>query len=266
VTMPCERGALTARGVSFAYGGEPVVSSVTLAVAEGELVALAGPNGSGKTTLLRLMSGLRRPRTGFVTLDGRMLHQLSPRERARAIAVVPQRIEPRLMFSARQLVAMGRTPYSGLFGQVSREDRCAVEEALRATDMLDLADRRFGELSGGEQQRVALAMALAQEARYLLLDEPTVHLDLQHQHELLELLRGLHIERGVGILTVMHDLNLATLYFDRLALLADGHLVAEGPCGDLVRRPEVLAQFHAPLAVVDHPSAGVPQVLLEKSS
>jgi len=264
VTTRSDPGSLCARKVDFAYNGSPVLREVTLSVPEGALIALAGPNGSGKTTLLGLLSGLRRPAAGEVTLDGLPLQRRSPRERARTIAVVPQRIDPRLAYTTRQLVVMGRTPHAGFFGQTGPRDAHAVERAMKSADVVSLADRRYSELSSGEQQRVAVAMALAQEAQYLLLDEPAVHLDLQHQHELFELLRELHHERGVAILAVLHDLNLAALYFDRLALLNRGALVADGPSGDVVREPSLLALFRAPLAVVSHPSAGVPQVLLER--
>jgi iron complex transport system ATP-binding protein len=191
---------------------------------------------------------------------------LSPRQRARSIAVVPQNVNGSLAFRVEDLVAMGRTPYAGLFGVRSTEDTRAVREALVATDTHDLAGRRFSELSGGEQQRVVLAMALAQETPYLLLDEPTIHLDLHHQHELLELLHRLRVERGLGILAVMHDLNLASLYFDRLAILSEGRLAAEGAPRDVLLRPEVLSVFQAPLAIVSHPQSGVPQLLLQRSS
>jgi iron complex transport system ATP-binding protein len=229
------------------------------------MMALAGPNGSGKTTLLKVLSGVRRPHSGWVTLDGRAVAKLTPRELARHIAVVSQHVDPTLMFTVADIVAMGRSPHSGLFSTPSAADRRATQEALNATDSVHLASRRFGELSGGEQQRVMLAMALAQDTDYLLLDEPTIHLDLHHQHELLELLRRLHHERHIGVIAVMHDLNLAGLYFERLALLQQGILTADGPTSEILRSPECLAIFRAPLAVVTHPQAGVPQVLLQRN-
>lgn len=262
--MHSKTGSLRICSGWFSYGNEPVVRDVSLTLLPTDMLALAGPNGSGKTTLLKLLTGVRAPQSGDVSLDGRPVSQFAPRELARQVAVVPQRVESSLMFTVRQMVGMGRTPYIGLLGPPKRSDREAVDSALEVTELRSLADRRFTELSGGEQQRVALAMALAQETRFLLLDEPTVHLDLHHQHELLELLRQLHRNRGIGVIAVMHDLNLAALYFDRLAVMERGRLVADGATGETMTRPEVLSVFRAPLSVVRHPEADVPQVLLRR--
>lgn len=262
---PSDQDGLRAQSVWYAYGADPVVRDVSIQLGPGSLLALAGPNGSGKTSLLKLLSGVRRPDRGVVTLDGVPLTSLTPRHLARRVAVVSQHIDPALGFAVRDLVAMGRTPHTGLLGSSGAADRIAVEEALLSTNTRSLADRRFSELSGGEQQRVMLAMALAQDASYLLLDEPTVHLDLHHQHDMLELLRRLHAERGLGILAVMHDLNLAALYFDRLAIMQAGELAAEGRVAEILRKPDCLAVFQAPLSVVTHPQAGVPQVLLQRN-
>lgn len=255
---------LSAGAVTYSYGGRPAVRDVTLSLHRGESVALAGPNGSGKTTLMRLLTGALRPSTGSVALDGSEVRRLGARELARRVAVVPQHLDPHLLFTVREIVAMGRTSYIGLFGAPSQTDREAVDRALDATRTAELARRMFTALSGGEQQRVMLATALAQEADFLLLDEPTVHLDLHHQHELLELLAHLHGVREIGILAVLHDLNLASLYFSRLAVMSGGSLVAEGPPSEIVGREETLAVFRAPLLVVRHPQAGVPQVLLDR--
>jgi ABC-type cobalamin/Fe3+-siderophores transport system ATPase subunit len=253
---------LEARGVSFAYDRNLVVREVDLSLPAGRGVALAGPNGSGKTTLLKLFAGDNGPLAGEVILDERAIHEVGVRERARRIAVVPQHIDPHLAFPVRSIVSMGRTPHGGLLGWLSLADRRAIERALRATDTEELAGRRFDELSGGEQQRVMLALALAQEADFLLLDEPTIHLDLQHQHELLELLGRLRQDRGLGVLAVMHDLNLAALYFDELAILQGGSLVADGEPAEVLTWDKLGDVFRAPLTTVSHPQEAVPQVLL----
>jgi iron complex transport system ATP-binding protein len=182
---------------------------------------------------------------------------------AQRIAVVAQHVQPTLTFTVRQLVAMGRTPYIGLFSGASSADAEAVERALHETESLQLADRPFNELSGGEQQRVMLAVGLAQETDYLLLDEPTVHLDLHHQHDLLRLLVELNRRRSVGIVAVLHDLNLAALYFDRIAVLAAGRLAADGPPREVMSEEVLGPVFHAPLRVIQHPTRGLPQVLLD---
>jgi iron complex transport system ATP-binding protein len=263
--MPSEV-SLEAVQVSYRYGDRAVLRDVSLGVKRGTMLALAGPNGSGKTTLLRVMLGARRPADGEVRIHGTSVRAIPPRDRARLIAVVPQNVNPALAFHVEELVAMGRTPYARAFAPRSSEDRRALAKALSATEIESIAGRRFSELSGGEQQRVVLAMALAQDTPFLLLDEPTVHLDLHHQHDLLELLRRLCGERDLGILAVMHDLNLASLYFDRLAVLHRGRMVAEGVPGEVMVKPEVLRVFRAPLVVVSHPQMGVPQVLLQRGT
>jgi iron complex transport system ATP-binding protein len=255
---------LAAEQVTFSYGGAAVLERVSFACRRGEMLALAGPNGSGKTTLLKLLSGVLQPADGRVTLDGQDLRRISPRSLARRVAVLHQAIDPRLMYRVEDLVAMGRTPHLSFFGGLRQSDREAVERAVAAAGIDRLRARPFNTLSGGEQRRVMVAMALAQEMEFLLLDEPTVHMDLQHQHELLETLARLHWERKVGVVAVMHDLNLATLYFDRLAVLEGGRLVVDASSEEALSRPEVLSVFRAPLQVVPHPSAGVPQVLLDR--
>jgi iron complex transport system ATP-binding protein len=264
VTIPPDR-TIEAIDVSFQYGPTPILHGVSLSVRTGEMLALAGPNGSGKTTLLKLLSGLLRPRTGDVRFDGRNLSTLSLRERAQRIAVVSQHVDPHLLFTVETIVAMGRAPHGRLLASQSPAAQRVIDEAMQVTEVANFARRRFDELSGGEQQRVILAMALAQETDYLLLDEPTVHLDLHHQHELLELLDRLHRERGIGILAVMHDLNLASLYFERLALLDKGRIVADGAPAAVLGRPEFLAVFRAPLRVIEHPQTGASQVLLDRA-
>lgn len=255
---------LRAQNVSYSYADAEVLHDVSIEIGSRETVALAGPNGSGKTTLLKLLSGVRRPGRGAVTLGGEDARRLSPAQLARRIAVVPQSVDPRLSFRVEAVVAMGRNPYARALAGPARADREAVERALDLTETAALRERPFNELSGGEQQRVTLATALAQEARYLLLDEPTVHLDLHHQHEVLELIVRLQQELGISVLAVMHDLNLAALYFERLALLEQGRLRADGPPAHILRRPELLEIFRAPVHLVVHPQTGVPQVLLSR--
>lgn len=264
--MSSSQTGLRTRDVWFSYDSDPVVRNVSLELPPGGMVALAGPNGSGKTSLLKLLSGALHPGQGEVVLDGQRLDSLPPRRIARRISVVPQQVEPRLMFTVQSMVAMGRTPHTGWFGGPQQSDRDAIQRAIDAAELAPLADRPFAELSGGEQQRVMLAMALAQETEYVLLDEPTVHLDLHHQYELLELLHRLHRERRVTVLAVMHDLNLAALYFDRIALMRDGEKIADGPAADVLRSSDNLAVFRAPLSVVSHPTYGVPQVLLDRGT
>ncbi len=254
---------LAAQNVAFAYNGRSVLQQVDLRLKSGELVALLGPNGSGKTTLLKTLCGILSPRAGWVAWSGGDLAVLDRREIARRIALVPQELIVPFAFTVREIVSLGRTPYiRPLLGE-SRRDYDAVERALDLTETRALADRVFGELSGGERQRVIIAMALAQEPQVLLLDEPTVHLDINHQIEVLELIRKLNRERGLTVLATMHDLNLASLYFDRLILLYDGRIVTQGSPCDVLSKERVQQVFSANVWVSAHPThAHVPHIVL----
>jgi iron complex transport system ATP-binding protein len=224
----CPPAALAFERLSFAYRERLVVREVTTSVARGEMVGLLGPNGAGKSTLLKLASGVLTASGGDILLLGSNLRRLGQREIARQVAVVPQDFSVQFAYTVRQIVALGRTPHLGVLGIERGEDRQAVEEALAETDLVNLADRVFNELSGGERQRVLVALALAQRSPIVLLDEPTAHLDIKHQIEVLELLRRLNRTRGLTVLAALHDLNLAARYFPRLILFRNA-VVAEGP-------------------------------------
>jgi len=259
--------ALQARNLSFAYFHQPVLREVSLTLRLGERVGLIGPNGSGKTTLLRLLSGVLPPSQGEVSLDGLALRRLSRQEIARRIAVVPQELLVPFAFTVQEMVAMGRLPHAArgwkaLLRGENKDDRRAVEAALLATGTVDLADRLFNELSGGERQRVMIALALAQEPEVLLLDEPTVHLDLAHQVEVLELIARLNVEHGLTVLAVLHDLNLAALYFPRLVLLERGQIVGEGEPAQVLSEETIARVFGAAVRVVPHPTADRPHIIV----
>jgi iron complex transport system ATP-binding protein len=261
---------LSAHQIEFAYNGRMVLRGVDLALERGGLVALLGPNGSGKTTLLKILNGILSPRAGHVALDGDNLAAFSRRAIARRIALVPQEVNVPFAFTVREMVLLGRTPHiRPLFGESAR-DRAAIDRALALTETRALAARVFGELSGGERQRVMVAMALAQvlldpglKPAVLLLDEPTVHLDINHQIEVLELIRKLNRERGLTVLATMHDLNLAALYFDRLMLLSDGRIITEGTPRAVLSKERVQGVFGTDVLVADHPTrAHAPHIVL----
>jgi iron complex transport system ATP-binding protein len=218
---------LEAREIVAGYGARRVLHGCDLRVDPGELVTVVGPNGAGKSTLLRVLAGVLTPERGGVRLDGVDIRTLTRSELARRIAVVPQSLETLFPFTVREIVGLGRTARLDALGRASRDDHLAVERALRALDITNLSERRIDLLSGGERQRVVLAMALAQETGALLLDEPTVHLDPAHQLATLALLRELARERGIAILAVMHELNLAALA-DRVIVVVAGRVVREG--------------------------------------
>lgn len=233
-------------GVSFAYPlpdgrRREVLRSLDLTLPRGDLVALVGTNGSGKTTLLRVLTGLLRPDSGEVRFDGRPLSEWGRVDLARRVAVLPQQLDLPVGFRVAELVEMGRAPHARRLFASTEADERAVTRALADADALDLADRYADELSGGERQRVLVAMALAQEPDLLLLDEPTLHLDLAHQLALLGAIRRLRDQRGLTVLAVLHDLNLAAAFAPRVAILDEGRIVADGPPSevlslDLVRR------------------------------
>ncbi len=221
---------LEAQKVTFGYHRQTLLYEVSLSIHSGEMVGLLGPNGSGKTTLLRLFSGVLQPRHGQLFLDGRPLQQYGRRAIAQHLAVVPQELHVPFAFTVKQMVEMGRTPFTTpFFGKRATEDRDLIEESMQATGVANLADRTFNELSGGERQRVMIAMALAQQPEILLLDEPTSHLDIKFQIETLELVQRLNHERGMTIIAALHDLNLAARYFSRLLLFQRGIVADGGP-------------------------------------
>jgi iron complex transport system ATP-binding protein len=229
-----------------------VLRGIDLVARSGEVVAIVGPNGAGKSTLLRALAGLLPPHEGRVTLDGHEIASLDRAQVARRIAVVPQVFDTLFPFTVREIVALGRTPWLGPLGTLRRDDARAVTRALDDVDAGALAERRIDRVSGGERQRAVLAMALAQEADVLLLDEPTVHLDPAHQRSLLDLIVRLARERGLVVLAVLHDLNLASAMANRFVVLRDGAIAFDGTPTQALTRSLLRDVFGAGLDVVMH--------------
>jgi iron complex transport system ATP-binding protein len=245
--------------VTVSLGASPVLTDVSLSVADGQFLALIGPNGAGKTTLLRSCNGVLSPDAGTVTVDGDRVSTLSARAIGRRVATVPQGTHLGFDFTVRDLVAMGRTPHRSRFGTADDADRTAVEGALDRTDTTRLADRTVGALSGGERQRVLLARALAQATPVVLLDEPTANLDINHQVRTLSLAREL-AEEGKTVVAAIHDLDLAARFCDRAALLDDGRVVDVGPPEAVVTADRLEAAFGVRTAVATSPVSGTPAV------
>lgn len=248
--------------LSFSYNERPVLHHIDLTVESGEMVSLSGPNGSGKTTLIKLVSGVLHPDKGEIRLDGEDVSRMKRRQVAQRVAVVPQQFFTPFAFTVREVVLLGRTPFLKAFSDENRESRLAVEQAMEQVGIQDLKDRYFNEISGGERQKAVLAMALSQEPQVLLLDEPTAHLDINHQVEIVELVRTLNRERGLTVIGAMHDLNLAALYFSRLVLLKDGRVFADGHPGEVLTEEAIKAVFSASVQVSQHPLTRAPHMFI----
>jgi iron complex transport system ATP-binding protein len=240
---------IEARGVTVELGGRVVVDGVDVSVADGEWLALIGPNGAGKTTLLRALARLV-PFAGDVVLDGRAVGDISRSELAQLVAVVPQEPSTPPWMTVAEYVLLGRTPHLGPLAREGARDREAAALALARLDLFPFADRRLGTLSGGEKQRVVVARALAQEARIVLLDEPTAALDIGHQQHALDLLDGLRAESGLTLVAAMHDLTLAAQYADRMLLLDAGRVVADGPPAGVLTEALIASHYGASTQVV----------------
>jgi iron complex transport system ATP-binding protein len=251
---------LVARNLTCAYGQYIALRDLHLTLYAGEVLALIGPNGAGKTTLLRALGRLLRPRTGIVLLAGQDAWRLSTKTVARQLALAPQSEEHHWPVSVEQAIALGRAPHRGWLLPYTLHDRQVIERVLLQTGLLALRHRLITELSGGEQRRMILARALAQEPRVLLLDEPTAHLDLKYQAEVLTLVQRLALEHGLTVIVALHDLNQAALCAHRIALLTGGALLAHGSPEEVLT-PERLAQaYGVPVVVTSHPVYGTPMV------
>lgn len=253
-----------ARGIRAGYADREVLRGVDLVAHAGEVVALIGPNGAGKSTLLRVLGGLLRPIAGSVTIEGVDVTALDRRSLARHIAVVPQIFETLFPFTVREIVALGRTSRLGPLGTLGSDDARAVARALDDIGASDLADRRIDRVSGGERQRAVLAMALAQEAGVLLLDEPTAHLDPAHQRATLDRVATLARVRGLAVVAVLHDLNLAATFASRVVLLEDGAVVRDGEPSQVITAELVAKVFGPGLRVVTY--EGRPFVIPEPAT
>lgn len=252
---------LKIENLSVDYGSRRVLQDVSLDVQSGEVAALIGPNGAGKSTLIRAVSGVIPARSGHVRTNSDDFRSLTHTQRARRLAVVPQAVSLPPAFTVWETVLMGRTPYLGFLGQPSQADEDLARRALERVSAVEFADRRVGELSGGEAQRVLLARALCQSTPILLLDEPTAHLDLQYQVSLLKLVYELAHHDHLAVLVALHDLNLAAHFADRVALLVGGEIKAIGTPREVLTSELISQAYCLPVQVVEHPLTGGPLVL-----
>lgn len=257
---------LQAADVTFGYRATPVLQGISVEVGRGDFLGVLGPNGSGKTTLLKVLAGMLRPDRGDVRLDGQALSRLPRRETARHLAVVPQETHLAFEYTVLEMVLMGRHPHLGTFQLEGPEDVAVARNALAATGTLELDDRPFSTLSGGEKQRVIIASALAQSAELLLLDEPTASLDLRYQLEIGSLLVRLNHERNVTIVLSTHDLNFAASVCRTLVMVRRGRVLATGETRSVLTREAIARLYDVEADVGFHEQAGHLTVVPIRSS
>ncbi len=255
-----KRTALQFTGVSSGYRHRKVLDNVSFSVEEGEFVSLTGPNGCGKSTLLKTAAALLKPLSGKIELFGRDIRGISPSSRASLLGVVPQKIDSPMAYTVYETVMNGRIGYAGLRGRFSPADHDIVERSMIYTDVLKFRERSFTELSGGEQQRVALAMVLAQEPEMIMLDESISHLDINHRQEVLQILLGLNREKGITIVLVSHDLNLSASISDRFLLMETGKIARAGTPQEVLEPALLSRVYGCDLSVRRDPVSGCLEV------
>jgi iron complex transport system ATP-binding protein len=253
--------AIRTENLIFAYKEKPVLDGVSLSIESGEMVGILGPNGSGKTTLLKIFSAVLSGR-GEVKLNGRAIETYSKRELSRIFAVVAQENQIQFPYTAAEIVLMGRASFHSPLVLDGKRDLEVARSSMQFTDCLSLSDRYLHELSGGEKQRVIIARALAQEPQILLLDEPSVFLDLKHQVQVFELMRRLNHERGLTIVAALHDLNLAALFFPRLVILREGKVYREGSPREVLTEKTIEEVYGIRVRVEPDPSGEKPQLFI----
>ncbi|MEM7344382.1 MAG: ABC transporter ATP-binding protein [Chloroflexota bacterium] len=249
---------LTAANLSLGYDKTAIIEQLSSTINAGEVTALVGPNGCGKSTLLRGLARLLRPQMGDVLLDGKAIHQLPTKELAKQLGILPQSPAAPEGLTVYELVAQGRYPHQGFFQQWSAEDEAISREAIAITNMIEFADRPLDTLSGGQRQRAWIAMALSQSTPILLLDEPTTYLDIGYQLEVMELIEKLNRERQMTILLVLHDLNQAARYSDRMIVLQAGEIVADGTPHTVLTKTLLADVFNVHVNILIDPESGAP--------
>ncbi|WP_259392067.1 ABC transporter ATP-binding protein [Paenibacillus thiaminolyticus] len=253
---------LQAEHISKSYGSRTVLNDVSLTVGTGEWVGIIGPNGSGKSTLLSLLSGADSPAGGRIELKGRSLRSYTRKALSQTMAVLLQESLPPIGYSVREVVEMGRFPYQSWFGSEAEDSGPYIESIMERLQLTELEDRPIDRLSGGQRQRVALAKLMAQSPSIVLLDEPTTYLDIRYQVQFMDVVRDWQQDCGLTVVSVLHDLNLAALYCDRLVVVHEGRIAADGTPEELMS-PDVIARyFDTRAAVVPHPGNGRPQLLM----
>ena len=254
--------AISIDDLNHAFGKRRVLRGLSFSVEKGDFFIMIGPNGSGKTTLMKLIAGILRSQGGQIQILGQPGHSYTPRALARAVALVPQRLPVDLPFTVGEVVLMGRSPYQGILGIEREQDLEIAGIAMQFTGVDHLSGARLNQLSGGEQQRVFIARAICQEPEIMLLDEPTASLDLSHQVKVMDLMEKLKSEKGITVVMVSHDINLAAMYGDRVLLLKDGEVVCEGAPSVVLTFQQLEKTYGCNLLVDESPLGGFPRITL----
>jgi len=248
--------------VCHQYDKNDILKNISFNVPQGSFFIIIGPNGSGKTTLLKIIAGLEKPTSGTISILNQIVNKYSIKELAKVLAYVPQTSPVDFPFSVLDIVRMGRSPHLGLFGDENNDDIKIAEQAMIFTHTDHLANRKINQLSGGECQRVSIARAICQEPQILLLDEPTAALDLGHQTRVMDLMEKLKTERGMTIIMISHDVNLAALYGDNVLVLKDGEIIAQGTPNDVMTYETLEAAYQCVVLVDESPLGKHPRITL----
>lgn len=251
---------LEINGLAFRYGSKEVLKNINMNIKPGTFITIIGPNGSGKSTLLKNISTYLKPQKGVILLDSKEISKQPRKEVSKKVSFVPQNTLLEFDFKVKDIVMMGRHPYIKKLKGETLKDVKVVEKAMRYTNIMMLSDRMFNELSGGEKQRVILAQALAQEPKILLLDEPVSHLDLQHQIEILDLIKNMSITESLTIIAVLHDLNMASSYSDYIVMLNEGSIIYEGAPETVLNKKNIAEVFNINVHINGNPMTGKPYI------
>jgi iron complex transport system ATP-binding protein len=254
--------AIEAINLSYAYQDNDVFKDMSFSVPKGGFFIIIGPNGSGKTTLMKVLSGVEKPGRGKLHIMGKAVEKYSRKSLAQTLAMAPQMTNVDFPFTVIEIVLMGRSPYKGLLGLDNQADLRIAQQAMAFTGVEHLAGRKLGQLSGGEQQRVLIARAICQEPEIILLDEPTASLDLAHQVRVMDLMEQLQKEKGVTVIMVSHDINLACMYAQSLLLIKNGQIVSSGPPNQVLNYETLEQAYGCPLLVDQSPLGNFPRITL----
>ena len=262
---------LVIEDISFSYGKKPVITHLSTEIGKKEFFGIIGPNGSGKSTLVKLIIGILKASSGKILIDGTDIRRMPENQLSKEISYLPSGFDIYFPYTVEEFLSMGRFPYTGRYGKLEHKDREIIEATLVEFDIKNLRQRNLMELSEGEQQRVFLAQVVIQETSWILLDEPTSHLDIAHSYRIMDALKKL-TSRGITVISVLHDLNLASEYCTKILLLGGGNIISAGPPDDVITYSNIEQAYKTKVLVYKNPYSqkphvfGIPSSLLKEST